>query len=95
MPRPAGASVAWSCSTGRRTPAGRQSTSATRVARVVAKMTGKRVGVDAATRMWREADFSQPRRKASRRSTQCVSDDFDQLAELRRIVYGDKPSGQT
>ena len=53
--------------------------------------TAKPSRLDTATRMWREADFSPPRREAWP-PTPSVSDDLDQLAELRRIVYGDRPS---
>jgi hypothetical protein len=56
-----------------------------RVARIVARLTGKRIGVDTATRMAEEADFGDhggPNRPKRGPSTE----DIDQLEELQRLM---------
>ncbi len=67
------------------THAGRTPAHWRRVALIVARMTGKRIGLDTATRMASDADFSDrsdPGGQTRKRS----ADDVDPLEELRRLV---------
>ncbi len=56
-----------------------------RVALIVARMTGKRVGVDTATRMAMDADF-RDRGKPGRQKPARPAADVDALEELQRLI---------
>jgi hypothetical protein len=56
-----------------------------RIARVIAHKTGTRVGLDTATRMAMDADFSAARQQDGARKN-LQSPEVDQLEELRRII---------
>ncbi len=67
------------------THAGRTPAHWRRVALIVARMTGKRVGLDSVTRMAIDSDFSGRSELVERRSTR-RADDVDALEELRRLI---------
>jgi len=64
-------------------PAERKEWSA--VALTIARMTGKRVGLDTATRMAMDADYSTDREASGDRS-HAATPEIDPIAELKRIV---------
>ncbi len=67
------------------THAGRTPAHWRRVALMVAKMTGKHVGVDTATRMTMDADFSDRSEPVGRRRRGLVVN-VDALEELQRLI---------
>src|SRR5271165_4200547 len=67
------------------THAGRTPVHWRRVALIVARMTGKRIRLDTATRMAMDADFSD-RDKPGRQKRERPADDVDPLEELRRLT---------
>ncbi len=68
------------------THAGRRPAHWRRVALIVARMTGKRVGLDTSTRMAADADLSGERQSDRVRADGPLSTEPGQLKELKRII---------